>query len=139
MIHDLWKELRLIDDRIHMLKLQIEYAQGLRCGIPQDIPHSGIGRPTESSAVRVTYLKTILTRAENRREMIHRKLYAEKALFPDGLLWDLLHDHFYSGLSWKKVAEKYGMKESTVKMKFSRFLKRSQSSGSPGQHKEGIL
>lgn len=139
MIHDLWKELRLTDDRIHILKLQIEDAQGLRRGMPQGIPHSGFGRPTESSAIRVAYLKNILTQVENRWEMIHKKLDAEKASFEDGLLWDLIRDHFYSGFSWKKVAAIYGMKESAVKMRFSRFLKKSRSLGYPGQHEEASI
>lgn len=140
MIHDLWKELRQADERIYILQLQIEDTQGLRCGMPQGIPHSGFGRPTESSAIRVAYLKNILVRAENRREMIHRKLDTEKARFEDGLLWDLLRDHFYSGFSWKKVAAIHGMKESAVKMRFSRFLKRSRGPNPPRQHKEaGIL
>ena len=35
MIHVLWEELKKADDRVRMLRLQIEDTQGLRCGMPQ--------------------------------------------------------------------------------------------------------
>lgn len=134
MIHVLWEELKKADDRIRMLRLQIEDTQGLRCGMPQGIPHSGFGRPTESSAIRLSNLKSCLTCAEYDRKILRQKLAVEKKNCIDNLLWELLRDHFYSGFSWKKTAALHGMKESAVKMRFSRFLKKYGSSDSSIQN-----
>lgn len=123
MIHEYLLELKRTDDRIQLLKELIDDAQGIRAGMPRGVPSAGIGRPTEFRAIRLSELKDELSEVLQSRSQLLEKLKEKKTECSDELLWELIWDHFYLGCTWKETSAKHNMKESTVKMRFSRFMK----------------
>lgn len=123
MIHEYLLELKRTDDRIQLLKELIDDAQGIRAGMPRGAPSAGIGRPTEFRAIRLSELKDELSEVLQSRSQLLEKLKEKKTECSDDLLWELIWDHLYLGRTWKETSAKHNMKESTVKMRFSRFMK----------------
>ncbi len=124
MIHETLTELKVMDERIRQLESQIETAQGIRGGMALGIRSSGIGRPTESCAIQVADLKEELAETLQEREKLFEKLKRERSECRNETLWELILDHFYYGYSWKETAARHKMKESAVKMCYSRFNKK---------------
>ena len=126
MIHEYLMELKKVDDRIRLLKDLIDDARGIKTRMPRGLPSSGIGKPTESQAIRLAELKDELSQTSQRSKRLSEKLQKEKNECRDELLWKLMWDHFYQGYTWEKTAIGHNMKESAVKMRFARFLKKSK-------------
>lgn len=123
MIHEYLMELKKADDRIRQLNELIDASQGIKAGMPSSVPSAGIGRPTENAAIRLAELKDELSEILQSKKQLWEKLKEGKKECSDELLWVLIWDHFYLGYTWKKTAARHNMKESAVKMRFSRFLK----------------
>ena len=133
MIHESLVELRNLDDRIRLLNEMIDDARGLKAWMPRGVPSSGIGNPTEEQAIRLSGLREELSKTCKARLQLCKMLKEEKNKIADDILWELMWDHFYRGYSWMKTAEKHNMKESAVKMRFSRFLKQREAAMPPVQ------
>ena len=123
MIHEYLLELKKTDDRIRLLVELIDDAQGLKAGLFRSVPSAGIIKPTESGAIRLAELKDELSEILQSRTLLREKLKEKKTECRDELLWELIWDHFYLGYTWKETSARHNMKESAVKMRFSRFLK----------------
>ena len=124
MIHEYMLELKKIDNQIWLLNKLIDDAQGIKAGLPRGVPSAGIGKPTESGAIWLAELKDELSEILQSRKRLWGKLNEKKTECSDELLWELVWDHFYLGYTWKETSARHNMKESAVKMRFSRFLKK---------------
>ena len=133
MIHETLMKVRETDDHIRGLKRLILDLQGIRGGAPRAVSSSGFGRPTEERAIKLIELEEALNSTELDRMCLLRRLEEEKAGCPDELVFQLLWDHFYLGLPWKRTGLRHGMKESATKMRALRFLKTVGVCGSAGE------
>ena len=124
MIHETMMELKKTDERIKLLNEWIDDVNGMKAWVPSRVPSSGIGRLTENQAIRLAELKDDLSQTWKTRMQLSKKMEKEKTECEDDLFWELMWDHFYRGFSWKKTAERHDMKESTVKMRFIRLMKK---------------
>ena len=127
MIHETMLALKKTDERIKMLKERIDDMTGMKSRMINGVPSSGIGKLTETRAIRLTELKDELSHTWKARTWLCKKAKREKSECGDDLLWELMWDHFYHGYCWKKTAARHNMKESAVKMRFARFLKKSEA------------
>lgn len=83
--------------------------------------------------LKLIELEEALNSTELDRMCLLRRLEEEKAGCPDELVFQLLWDHFYLGLPWKRTGLRHGMKESATKMRALRFLKTVGVCGSAGE------